>query len=105
MALDDDVRRAVQRQVRQNLRLGKSVQDRRCASDVPMLMQVEFYFSDSNLPRDKFLREKIQEDPEVLVLPRWAFVSRCRPRTDHLFFGRGMFPSLSCAPSNACAAS
>ena len=29
--------------------------------------QVEFYFSDSNLPRDKFLRDKIQEDPEVMV--------------------------------------
>ncbi len=28
-------------------------------------LQVEFYFSDSNLPRDKFLREKIEEDPEV----------------------------------------
>lgn len=27
--------------------------------------QVEFYFSDSNLPRDKFLREKIEADPQV----------------------------------------
>ena len=31
-------------------------------------LQVEFYFSDSNLPRDKFLRDKIQEDPEVMVM-------------------------------------
>ncbi|EIE26293.1 hypothetical protein COCSUDRAFT_46027 [Coccomyxa subellipsoidea C-169] len=29
--------------------------------------QIEFYFSDSNLPRDKFLREKIAEDPEGWV--------------------------------------
>ncbi|KAL0025099.1 hypothetical protein WJX79_009639 [Trebouxia sp. C0005] len=42
MALSDDVRQSVQR-------------------------QVEFYFSDSNLPRDKFLREKIEEDPEGYV--------------------------------------
>ncbi|KAL3153757.1 hypothetical protein ABBQ32_013347 [Trebouxia sp. C0010 RCD-2024] len=42
MALSNDVRNAVQR-------------------------QVEFYFSDSNLPRDKFLREKIDEDPEGYV--------------------------------------
>ena len=26
--------------------------------------QVEFYFSDSNLPKDKFLKEKIAADPE-----------------------------------------
>lgn len=42
MTLLDDVRKSVQR-------------------------QVEFYFSDSNLPRDKFLREKIEEDPEGYV--------------------------------------
>eukprot|EP00884_Botryococcus_braunii_P022248 jgi/Botrbrau1/8707/Bobra.0311s0019.1 len=29
--------------------------------------QVEFYFSDSNLPRDKFLRGKTEEDPEGFV--------------------------------------
>lgn len=27
--------------------------------------QVEFYFSDSNAPRDKFLLSKIEADPEV----------------------------------------
>lgn len=30
-----------------------------------LFLQLEFYFSDSNLPRDKFLRGKTQEDPEV----------------------------------------
>jgi hypothetical protein len=25
--------------------------------------QVEFYFSDSNLPKDKFLKSKVAEDP------------------------------------------
>lgn len=29
--------------------------------------QVEFYFSDSNLPRDKFLNEKVAADPEGYV--------------------------------------
>lgn len=29
--------------------------------------QVEFYFSDSNAPRDAFLLGKIQADPEVRV--------------------------------------
>ena len=28
-----------------------------------MARQVEFYFSDSNLPKDKFLKEKIAADP------------------------------------------
>lgn len=28
-------------------------------------MQVEFYFSDSNLPRDKFLLEQVKNDEEV----------------------------------------
>lgn len=32
-----------------------------------LFRQVEFYFGDSNLPRDKFLREKIDEDSEVLA--------------------------------------
>ena len=29
--------------------------------------QVEFYFSDSNAPRDKFLLSKIEADPEVSI--------------------------------------
>jgi hypothetical protein len=28
------------------------------------LVQVEFYFSDSNLPKDRFLKGKVAEDPE-----------------------------------------
>ena len=28
-------------------------------------LQIEFYFSDSNAPRDKFLLEKIKSHPEV----------------------------------------
>jgi lupus La protein len=30
-------------------------------------LQVEFYFSDSNLPRDKFLRETVSADPDGFV--------------------------------------
>ena len=30
----------------------------------PAPLQVEFYFSDSNLPKDKFLKERIAEDPD-----------------------------------------
>ena len=29
------------------------------------MLQIEFYFSDSNVPRDKFLREKIAESAEA----------------------------------------
>ena len=29
--------------------------------------QIEFYFSDSNLPRDKFLRETVEADPDGFV--------------------------------------
>ncbi|KAJ3696428.1 hypothetical protein LUZ61_000133 [Rhynchospora tenuis] len=32
-----------------------------------VLRQVEFYFSDSNLPRDKFLRTAVKESPDGLV--------------------------------------
>ena len=32
-----------------------------------LLRQMEFYFSDSNLPRDKFLRETVERDPESYV--------------------------------------
>jgi lupus La protein len=32
-----------------------------------VLRQVEFYFSDSNLPRDKFLREKVEQSDDGLV--------------------------------------
>ena len=28
-------------------------------------VQVEFYFSDSNLPRDKFLKEQVAAEPEA----------------------------------------
>lgn len=33
----------------------------------PPLLQIEFYFSDSNLPRDKFLSERVAADPEGYV--------------------------------------
>ena len=33
-------------------------------------VQIEFYFSDSNLPRDAFMAERIAEDPEVWFLTR-----------------------------------
>jgi hypothetical protein len=29
------------------------------------VLQVEFYFSDSNVPRDNFLQGKMRENPEV----------------------------------------
>ncbi len=40
----------------------------------PPAAQVEFYFSDSNLPKDRFLKGKVAEDPEgcecrALLLP------------------------------------
>lgn len=68
MALSGDVRKAVQRQVRKQRQCAKSFTRMtliKRISDADGL-QVEFYFSDSNLPRDKFLRDKIEEDPEVL---------------------------------------
>lgn len=34
---------------------------------VKLVNQIEFYFSDSNLPRDKFLRETVENDPEGFV--------------------------------------
>jgi hypothetical protein len=35
------------------------------AEALKIRQQVEFYFSDSNAPRDKFLLSKIEADPEV----------------------------------------
>lgn len=35
------------------------------ADALKVRQQVEFYFSDSNAPRDKFLLSKIEADPEV----------------------------------------
>ena len=32
--------------------------------------QVEFYFSDSNFPRDKFLRTEASKDPDGCILRR-----------------------------------
>ena len=37
------------------------------ADALKIRQQVEFYFSDSNAPRDKFLLSKIEADPEVSV--------------------------------------
>lgn len=37
------------------------------ADALKIRQQVEFYFSDSNAPRDKFLLSKIEADPEVRV--------------------------------------
>ena len=28
------------------------------------ILQIEFYFGDANLPKDKFLQQKIKEHPE-----------------------------------------
>ena len=44
------------------------------------LSQVEFYFSDSNAPRDKFLMEQIQADPEVRGKTGFAKVLITAPR-------------------------
>eukprot|EP00252_Welwitschia_mirabilis_P011217 TRINITY_DN2524_c0_g1_i5.p1 TRINITY_DN2524_c0_g1~~TRINITY_DN2524_c0_g1_i5.p1 ORF type:complete len:191 (-),score=46.64 TRINITY_DN2524_c0_g1_i5:105-677(-) len=44
-----------------------------------VLRQVEFYFSDSNLPCDEFLRERVEENEEGLVsLPLICSFSRMR---------------------------
>ncbi|KXZ51968.1 hypothetical protein GPECTOR_11g90 [Gonium pectorale] len=37
------------------------------ATKAKVLRQVEFYFSDSNLPKDKFLKERMAEDPNGYV--------------------------------------
>ena len=37
------------------------------ATKTKLLNQIEFYFSDSNLPRDKFLRETVENDPDGFV--------------------------------------
>ncbi|KAG2490562.1 hypothetical protein HYH03_010956 [Edaphochlamys debaryana] len=37
------------------------------ATKAKVLRQIEFYFSDSNLPKDKFLKERVQEDPNGYV--------------------------------------
>lgn len=51
-----------------------------------ILRQVEFYFSDSNLPRDKFLRTSVEESEDGLVgLPLICSFARMR---DHLGLGK-----------------
>ncbi|ONK79230.1 uncharacterized protein A4U43_C01F4250 [Asparagus officinalis] len=45
-----------------------------------VLRQVEFYFSDSNLPRDKFLKQKVEESEDGLV-SLWLICSFARMRT------------------------
>lgn len=50
--------------------MDKSAGTLACLEDetkVKVKLQVEFYFSDSNLPRDKFLRETVSADPEGFV--------------------------------------
>lgn len=50
--------------------MDKSAATLACLEDetkVKVKLQVEFYFSDSNLPRDKFLRETVSADPEGFV--------------------------------------
>ena len=38
-----------------------------CAHDCTLVSQIEFYFSESNLPRDKFLLETVSRDPDGFV--------------------------------------
>ena len=38
-----------------------------CAHDCTLVWQIEFYFSESNLPRDKFLLETVSRDPDGFV--------------------------------------
>lgn len=107
MALSNDVRKAVQRQVRLLLSAHWcwSPQVLTRCRQTPADLQVEFYFSDSNLPRDKFLREKIDEEPEVLSLIKGGslrnivFFKNYSDVVEHSL-RRAMSPFLSCAPSN-----
>ena len=34
------------------------------SSSLTLLTQIEFYFGDANLPKDKFLQQKISENPD-----------------------------------------
>ena len=50
--------------------MDKSAGTLACLEDetkVKVKLQIEFYFSDSNLPRDKFLRETVSADPDGFV--------------------------------------
>lgn len=39
-----------------------------------LLLQVEFYFSDSNIPTDEFLRGKISESSDASILITYFFI-------------------------------
>lgn len=47
--------------------------------------QIEFYFSDSNLPKDKFLKEKIAADAEKCENLPHAVPKDCLLTTDSCF--------------------
>lgn len=78
-------------------------------------VQIEFYFSDSNLPRDVFMAERIAEDPEVWSLltagirySEYAghqhdegLLSSDTPDVDRHLPHRGLWTSRSCAHSSA----
>lgn len=68
-----------------------------------VLRQVEFYFSDANFRRDKFLQAKAAEDPQgcedaasAFALRRWA--RRCSPAQANkpAKGSGGRAPCLSC---------
>lgn len=42
-----------------------------------IIKQVEFYFSDSNLPRDKFLRSLVANHPEGCMFVLNFLINRC----------------------------
>ena len=78
-------------------------------------VQIEFYFSDSNLPRDVFMAERIAEDPEVWSLPTAGIrysenafyqhdegvLSSDTPDVDKHLPHRALWISPSCAHSSA----
>jgi hypothetical protein len=60
------------------------------------LAQVEFYFSDSNLPRDKFLRETVEQSDDgrndlsrrsIYSSMSTVFCLFCRQSADFYFLG------------------
>ena len=73
MPLDDAAKAKLLKQVRHGLlRLPPASKPdprrRHCVLMITRLLsQVEFYFSESNLPRDKFLLETVSRDPDGFV--------------------------------------
>ena len=59
-----------------------------------ILKQVEFYFSDSNLPKDKFLLEETKKNEGWVALSTLMSFSRMKQLTEDLEVVKGALASL-----------